>query len=188
MHLGMIVNASHARSLHFFRNGLDPLLHWLLRQSPFLSCHGLFCVNLCEWQIALDESLSELKSHLVDCICLTLNLFFYLVENLVLELRQGTCNHVSVVSFLLIIYDVDDLIFLRFFYIAGIEHIALICVERILLRQILECKLEFILVLLDLITEYLFFVKHLNFLLCISKVAWHCFFCILNELSINLII
>ena len=182
------MNTCHARSLHFFWNGLDPLLHWFLRQSPFLSCHGLFCVNLCEWQIAFDESLSELKSHLVDCVCLTLNLFFYLVENLVLELRQGTCDHVSVVSFLLIIYDVYDLILLCFLYIAGIEHIALICIECILLRQILKCKLKLILVLLDLISEYLFFIKHLNFLLGISKVAWHCFLCILNKLSINLII
>ena len=182
------MNTIQARSLHFFWNGLDPLLHWFLRQSPLLSSHGLFCVNLCEWQIAFDESLSKLKSHLVDCICLTLNLFFYLVENLVLELRQGTCNHVSVVNFLLIIYDVYDLILLRFFYIARIKHITLSIVECILLRQILKCKLELILVLLDLIAEYLFFIKHLNFLLGISKVAWHCFLCILNKLSINLII
>ena len=182
------MNTSHARSLHFFWNGLDPLLHWFLRQTPFLRGHRLFCVNLCEWQIALDESLGELKSNLIDCICFTLDLFFYLVENLVLELGQGTCDHVSVVSFLLIIYDVYDLIFLWFFYKTGIEHIALICVKWILLRQILKSKLKLILILLDLISEYLFFIKHLNFLLGISKVAWHCFLCILDKLSINLVI
>ena len=157
-----------------------------MRLAYLLLVH-VCCLEFGVRLVALDEGVGELVGDLEDSIGPLEDLGVDLVENLVFNFGQLIRDHVGIVVLMLVIYYLINFVSLSFVIKVGHKLIGREAnIAVVLVLEVFDAELEFLLVLLDLLLELCILVESLDTGLRFSKVGRHDPLCIHCKLPVNL--